>query len=135
MKKLLMFDFRVATIATVFGQTKLHPCNRGAIVRQCLWGNQDPLPKHFKLTLTSMYTKSQNIIKLHAILYHLHKDTVRVDCRQQCQQIGVFSQPIQHVINQTYLEMVYGVKDLLNNVYYTYLIQELQKYIQLFSSL
>ena len=24
------------------------------------------------------YTKSQNILKLHAILYHLHKDTVCV---------------------------------------------------------
>ena len=65
-----------SSVATVCGQTKLHPCNKGAVVRQCLWGNQDPLPKHFKLTLTSMYTKSQNILKLHAILYHLHKDTV-----------------------------------------------------------
>ena len=47
------FKHNNSSVATVCGQTKLHPCNRGAVVRQCLWGNQDPLPKHFKLTLTS----------------------------------------------------------------------------------
>ena len=53
------FKHNNSSVAPVCGQTKF---NRGAVVRLCLWGNQDPLPKHFKLTLTSMYTKSQNIL-------------------------------------------------------------------------